>query len=50
MEQYKRSASGKHWCVVAKPKGIATMPPIAAILQQYLAMGTTAMQPLLQRA
>ena len=37
------STSGKYWGVVAIPKGIAAMPPIAAILQQYLAMGIAAM-------
>ena len=35
--------SGKYWGVAAIPKGIAAMPPIAAILQQYLAMGIAAM-------
>ena len=34
---------GKYWGVAAIPKGIAAMPPIAAILQQYLAMGIAAM-------
>ena len=38
-----RSTSGKYWGVAAIPKGIAAMPPIAAILQQYLAMGIAAM-------
>ena len=36
-------SSGKYWGVAAIPKGIAAMPPIAAILQQYLAMGIAAM-------
>ena len=35
--------SRKYWDVAAIPKGIAAMPPIAAILQQYLAMGIAAM-------
>ena len=36
-------SSGKYWGVAAIPEGIAAMPPIAAILQQYLAMGIAAM-------
>ena len=42
-DQYLRQSSGKYWGVAAIPKGIAAMPPIAAILQQYLAMGIAAM-------
>ena len=39
----QQNTSGKYWVVEAIPKGVAKMPPIAIILQQYFTMGIATM-------